>query len=74
VLMPLSPDNDQAVKIIETNLHGKMLLVSKPILASIQYIYEKHLTKISKMKQVSHGGENIWFGPPSKMEDWNGLN
>jgi len=26
------------------------------------------------MKEVSHGGENIWFGPPSKMEDWNGLN
>jgi len=38
--MPLSPDNVQAVKIIETNLHGKMLQLSKPILASIQYIYE----------------------------------
>jgi len=33
-----------------------------------------HLTKISKMKQVSHGGKNIWFGPPSMMEDWNELN
>jgi len=73
-VMPLSPDNVQAVKIIEKNLRGKMLRLSKSILASIQVIYEKHLTKINKMQQVSHGGENIWFGPPSKMEDWNGLN
>jgi len=72
-VMPLSPDNVQAVKIIETNLGGKMLRLSKPMMESIQVIYEKHLTKISKMTQVSHGGENIWFGPPSKMEDWNGL-
>ena len=66
-VMPWSPDNVQAVKIIETNLHGKMLLLSKPILASIQFIYERHLTKISNMKQVSQGGEKIWFGPPSKI-------
>jgi len=43
-VMPLSPDNAQAVKIIETNLGGKMLPLSKPILAAIQVIYERHLT------------------------------
>ncbi len=71
-VVALSQDNTQAVNIVKT-LEGKMVLLSKEAIASVEVIFQKHLTQKKKMKNVTHGGSNIIYGPPSHLDDWDAL-
>ena len=73
-MIPLSPDNSQAVNIVQNTLKGRMMPLTKNVLDAIQIIFKKHLTQKKDQKQVTHGGDNIIYGCPHGIQPWDGLN
>ncbi len=72
-VVPVSPANSQHVYLIETKLKGLIIQLDEDMQISLEYINRKHSLLYKNLDPVSHGGENIWFGPLKGLEPWQSL-
>ncbi len=74
-VVPCSVRNPSAVHLVENQLKGKLLELDAKACAAIKYLHKHHYTTWDNLTQVTKGGENIFFGPPSNVSSkWNCLN
>jgi len=69
-VVPVSPCNPQSVTLVETKLKGLIIQLDDDAQIALEYINRNHCPLYKKLDPVSHGGENIRFGPPKGLEQW----
>ena len=69
-VVPVSPCNPQSVTLVETKLKGLIIQLDDDAQIALEYINRNHSPLYKKLDPVSHGGENIRFGPPKDLEQW----
>jgi len=73
-VVPVSTKNHIAVHLIQTQLKGKLFDLDKKAIAAVKYFHKHHYTRWSELTQVAKGGENIFFGPPGKVDShWDSM-
>jgi len=72
-VIPVSPRYVQAFNVIQKVLRGKIVELNDSAKSSLQYILHHHYTTIGDQRRVTFGGENIVFGPPRGMKEWDDL-
>jgi len=70
-VIPVSSNNAEAKRLIETTLKGLIIDLDSDMKDILEYINENHTPLYKKLDPVSHGGENMRFGPPKNLELWN---
>jgi len=57
--------------LIEITLKGLITILDSDLKDALEYINIDHTPLYKKLDPVSHGRENIRYGPPKNLEPWN---